>query len=60
MMTPCLFNLYMDGAVKEMKAMVGDLCVKFCVNGDSWVLNTILFADNAVLIAEDERYYKRW
>lgn len=31
MMSLWLFNLYMDGVVKEMKAMVGDVGVKFCI-----------------------------
>lgn len=53
-MTPWLFNLYKDGDVKVKKAEVGDVGVKVSVKGDSWVLNTILFADDTVLIAKDE------
>ncbi len=53
-MSPWLFNLYMDGVIREMKAKVGDVGVEMCVNGGKWVLNTILFADDTVLIAEYE------
>ena len=54
-MSPWLFNLYMDGVVREMKAKVDGVGVEMCVNGDKWVLNTILFADDSVLIAENEK-----
>ncbi len=53
-MSPWLFNLYMDGVVREMKAKVGEVGVEMCVNGAKWVLNTILFADDTVLIAKSE------
>ena len=54
-MSPWLFNIYMDGVLREMKANVGGVGVEMCVNGGNWVLNTILFADDTALIAENER-----
>ncbi len=51
-MSPWLCNLYMDDVIREMK--VGDVGVEMCVNDSKWVLSTILFADNTVLIAENE------
>ncbi len=47
-----LFNIYMDGVMTEMKGKVG---VKMYALGRKWVLNSILFADDTVLlIAEYE------
>ncbi len=37
-----LFNLHMDDVLREMKAKVGDVGVKMCVNDGKWVLNTIV------------------
>ena len=54
-MSPWLFNLYMDGVIREMKAKVDGGGVEMCVNDDKWMLNTILFADDTVLIAENEK-----
>ncbi len=53
-MSPWLFNLYMDGIIREMKAKVGDFGVEMFVIGGKWLLNIILFADDAVLVAENE------
>ena len=53
-MSPWLFNLYMDGVIREMKARAGNVGVELCTNGDKWVVNTILFADDTVLIAKSE------
>ncbi len=44
----------MDGVIREMKAKVDDVGVEMCVNNDKWVLNTIMFADDTVLIADNE------
>ncbi len=50
-MSPWLFNIYMDGVMREMKGKVG---VRMYAEGRKWVLNSILFADDTVLIAENE------
>jgi len=52
-MSPWLFNIYMDGVIREMKAKVGGTGVNLSVNGVKWVHNTI-FADDTALIAESE------
>ncbi len=53
-MSPWLFNIYMDGVMKEMKGKVGEVGVRMYAEGRKWVLNSILFADDTVLIAENE------
>lgn len=54
-MSPWLFNTYMDGVMKEMKGKVGEVGVEMFTEGRKWVLNSILFADDALLIAESEK-----
>ncbi len=51
-MSPCLFNV--DGVMKEMKGKVGEVGVKMYTEGRKWVMNSILSADDTVLIAENE------
>ncbi len=53
-MSPWLFNIYMDGVMREVKGKVGELGVKMYNEGRKWMLNSILFADDTVLIAENE------
>ncbi len=38
----------------EMKGKVGEVGVRMYAVGRKWVLNSILFADDTVLIAENE------
>ncbi len=37
-----------------MKGKVGEAGVRMCAEGRKWVLNSILFSDDTVLIAENE------
>ncbi len=53
-MSPWLFNIYMDGVMREVKGKVGEVGIKLYNEGRKWVLNSILFADDTVLIAENE------
>ncbi len=53
-MSPWLFNIYMDGVDRKVKVKVGEVAVRMCDEGRKWVLNSILFADDTVLIAENE------
>ncbi len=77
-MSPWLFNIYMDGVMREVKGKVGEVGVRMYAErrkekkigeeraklgevgvkmynaGRKWVLNSILFADDTVLIAENE------
>ncbi len=54
-MSPWLFNIYMDGVMRKVKGKVGEAEVRLYDEGRKWVLNSILFADDTVLIAESER-----
>jgi len=54
-MSPWLFNLFMDGVVREVKARAGDGGIELCTDEAKWKLNTLLFADDTVLVAENER-----
>ncbi len=44
----------MDGVIAEMKGKDGKAGVRMFDEGRKWVLNSILFADDTVLIAENE------
>ncbi len=39
--------------MREMKGKVGEVEVRMYAEGRKWVLNSILFADDTVLIAEN-------
>ena len=52
-MSPWLFNVFMDGVVREVYARVNGMGVKMRVNGESeWILSQLLFADDTALVAE--------
>ncbi len=46
-MSPWLFNIYMDGVMRETTGKVGEVGVKNYDEGRKWVLNSILFADDS-------------
>ncbi len=52
-MSPWLFHIYMDGVMREMRGKAGEVGVGMYAEGRKWVLNSILFADDTVLIAEN-------
>ena len=54
-MSPWLFNLYIDGVVREVNARVLGRGLKL-VDGDGseWELNQLLFADDTVVVADSE------
>ncbi|KAK3893161.1 hypothetical protein Pcinc_003002 [Petrolisthes cinctipes] len=58
-MSPWLFNIYMDGCMREVKAKVNGLGVKLRLNEANWSLVASLFADDTVLMAESERNLQR-
>ncbi len=54
MMSPWLFNIFMDGCRREMKCKVGNAGAKLRLNGQVWSVVTCLFADDTVLLAGSE------
>ena len=51
-MSPWLFNIFMDGVMKEWKMRTQERGAKLCENGSVWKVPSILYADDAVLLAE--------
>ena len=58
-MSPWLFNVYMDGVIREMKAKSGVLGAKLMNEESEWRMITSLFADDTVLFAESEEELQR-
>ena len=55
-MSPWLFNLYIDGVVREVNARVLGRGLKLVDGNDNeWELNQFLFADDTVVVADSER-----
>ena len=55
-MSSRLFNIHMDGVVREMKAKIGPgKGAKLQWEGERWWLVASFFADNTVLLAESEK-----
>ena len=55
-MSPWLFNLYIDGVVREANARVLGRGLKLVDGSDNeWELNQLLFADDTVVVADSER-----
>ena len=54
-MSPWLFNLYIDGVVREVNARVLGRGLKLVAgNENEWELNQLLFADDTVVVADSE------
>ena len=58
-MSPWLFNVYMDGVIREMKAKSGNVGAKMLEDENEWWMITSLFADDTVLFAESEQELQR-
>ena len=55
-MSPWLFNLYIDGMVREVNARVLGRRLKMLDGNDNeWELNQLLLADDTVVVADSER-----
>ena len=55
-MLPWLFNLYIDGVVREVNARVLCRGLKLVDRNDNgWELNRLLFADGTVVVVDSER-----
>ena len=56
MMLPWLFNLYIDGVVREVNARVLGRGLKLVDGADNeWELNQLLFSDDTVVVADSEK-----
>ena len=54
-MSPWLFNVYMDGVVREVNTRVGERGLSLTgERGQNWVVNQVLFADDTALVADTE------
>ncbi len=53
-MSPWLFNIYMDGCIREMKVRVWDLGARLNVRGVEQPLEAGLHVNDIVLLAENE------
>ena len=58
-MSPWLFNVYMDGVIREMKAKSGGVGAKMMEEGNEWCMITSLFADDTALFVESEQELQR-
>ena len=55
-MSPWLFNLYIDGVVREVNASVLGRGLKLTDRNDNdWEMNQLLFADDTVVVADSEK-----
>ena len=55
-MSPWLFNLYIDGVVREVNGRVLGRGLKLVDGSDNeWELNELLFADDTVVVVDSER-----
>ena len=64
-MSPWLFNVHMDGVVREVNVRVLEKGLELlCANGGSFEINQLLFADDTALVADSEeklcRLVKLW
>ena len=48
-MSPWLFNIFMDGCMREMKARVGKVGARLKLNEGTWEVVKCLFADECVV-----------
>ncbi len=58
-MSPWLFNIFMDGCMREVRAKVRKIGAGLKLNGVDWSVTACLFADDTVLLAESERELQR-
>ena len=57
-MSPWLFNVYMDGVVQEVNVRVRGKGLELLIaNGGRFELNHLLFADDTALVADSEMLY---
>ena len=58
-MSPWLFNVYMDGVVREVNARVLGRGLELVGENERWEVNQLLFADDTALVADSEEKLKQ-
>ena len=60
-MSPWLFNVYMDGVMKELRANVGEVGAVFLETneGREWIVEWLMFADDTVLVCDSREKLMR-
>ena len=53
-MSPCLFDIFMDGCMREIKVKIRNVDTRLKINGMGWSVVASVFADDTVLFAESE------
>ncbi len=53
-MSPWLFNTFMDGGMREIKCKLVNAGAKLRLNGEVWSVVTCLFVDDTMLLGESE------
>ena len=54
-MSPWLFNIFMNGCMREMKVKMGKISPRMKLNAVDWSLAACLFVRDTVLLAESAR-----
>ena len=55
MIFPRLFNVNMDGVVREVNVVLGKRLELLSVNSGRFEINQLLFADDTALVADSEK-----
>ena len=60
-MSPCLFNLFMDAVMKEVREKAGDVDVTLWDERRNieWKVDWLMFADDTVLLGDSEEKLER-
>ena len=60
-MSPWLFNIFMDGVMREVRENVGEVGVKLWDNARrcEWKIEWLMFADDTVLVGDSEEKLQR-
>ncbi len=58
-MSPWLFNIFINKCMREMKAKVGKVGARLKLNGVDWSVAACLLVDDTVLLAESESKLQR-
>ena len=54
-MSPWLFNVFMDGVMKEVRMRINGMGIGLERDGIEWTLSDLMYADDVVFMAKSER-----